>query len=160
MLQCRHEGRDGGSRHLRIAITLATRVTLTTVIARVPRRTLLQCWHETLDGGCRPLEVPITVARATVIARAPRRTMLSVDTKPEMVAPDISRFQSHSHTPSRARYSDRTCPETYVAIVLTRNPRWWLPTSRDSNHTRTPSHPRYSDRTRPDAYCATVSSRE
>ena len=47
-----------------------------TIIARVPRRTLIHYRHETLDGGNRPLRFAITIARATVVARVPRRTLL------------------------------------------------------------------------------------
>ncbi|WJZ88375.1 hypothetical protein VitviT2T_007680 [Vitis vinifera] len=96
-----------------------------------------------------------------------------------MVAHDISRFQSHSQPESRSLkllhasrdvscYSARTHPDTYVATVSPRNPRFWFPTSQDSNHTRNPSHARssdgtrpetyarYNDRTRPETYIATV----
>ena len=58
----------------------ASRGARATVIARVPRRTMLLCRHETRDGGLRHLRIPITlatrVALATVIARVPRRTLL------------------------------------------------------------------------------------
>ena len=160
LLQCLHETRDGSSRHLGIPIRLTPRISRATVNARVPSRTLLKFRHETRNSGSQDLRIPITLAhrveRATVIACVPRRTSLQCRTKPEMVAHEISGFQSHSH-PSLTRYSDRTHPEAYVAIVSSRNPRWRLTTSWDSNHTGTPRRARYSDRTRLEAYVATVS---
>ncbi|WKA11864.1 hypothetical protein VitviT2T_029318 [Vitis vinifera] len=58
-----------------------------------------------------------------------------------------------------ARATVSHAPRGVRCYSVPRNPRWWLPTSRESNHSRTPSHTCYSDCTRPEAYVATVLAR-
>ena len=92
------------------------------MFARFPRRTLLQCRHETRDGGSRYLGIPITLAPrdalATVIARVPRRTLLRCRHETQDGGPPTSRDSNHTRTPSRTRYSDRTCPVAYVCYSV------------------------------------------
>ena len=154
MVQCRHLASDCETRHPEIAVARVSQGARATMIARIPRRTLLQCQHElqlsahaprrallqcrheARDGGSRHLEIPITLAPivtcATVIARVPRRTLLQcLSARSPIWWLAASQDSNHTRTSSRARYSDRTRPEAYVATMFARNPKWWLAVSRD-----------------------------
>ena len=100
-----------------------------TIIARVPRRTLLQCRHVTRDGGSRPLRIPITVALAIVIARFPRRPCYRDRTHPEASCATVSPSGPCSCNPEFTSHASRGACATVIA--------------------RFPRRPCYNDRTRP-----------
>ena len=106
------------SRHLGIPITLAPRVARATVIARVPRRTVLECRQISPARDTRHPRIPVARASrgacATVITRVSMHTVLQCcQISPARATRDFRR----ARFPRRSCYSDRPRPEAYCAIV-------------------------------------------